>query len=163
MSIFSGKEKPQTPAPIRPVTAAPAPSTALDTTIGPNANFKGVVQSDGGMKIEGVFEGTIEIAGNLVITETGKVVADIKAQNISVSGAVKGTISASGRLEILSSGKVWGDISVASFLIDEGGFFRGQSVMPGEPDFALLEAPRHKAAGPIVDAVPASSPQKTPA
>ncbi len=154
MSIFSGKEKPQTPAPVRPIASAPAPSTALDTTIGPNANFKGAIQSDGGMRIDGIFEGTIEIAGNLVVSESGKVVADIKAQTISVSGAIKGTISANGRLEILSTGKVWGDMSVASFLIDEGGFFRGQSVMPGEPDFALLEAPARRAPGPIVDATP---------
>ncbi len=156
MSIFSGKEKPQAPAPIRPVAPAPAPSTALDTTIGPNANFKGSVQSDGGMKIDGLFEGSIELAGNLVVSENGKVVADIKAQTISVSGAVKGTISATGRLEILATGRVWGDISVASLLIDEGGFFRGQSVMPGEADFGLLEAPGRKTPGPIVDAAPSA-------
>ena len=54
---------------------------------------------------------------------------------------LKGTIKAPGRLEILQTGRVWGDISVASFLIDEGGFFRGQSVMPGEPDMPMLEAP----------------------
>ncbi len=151
VSIFSGKEKPQTPVPVIP-SAGPAPSTKIETVIGPNANFKGAVQSDGGMRIDGIFEGTVELAGNLVIGETGKVVADVKAQNVSVSGAVKGTISANGRLEILSTGKVWGDISVSSFLIDEGGFFRGQSVMPGEPDFPMLEAPSRKAAGPVVDA-----------
>jgi cytoskeletal protein CcmA (bactofilin family) len=153
MSIF-GKEKPQSP--IAPMMSAPGgsgASTKIETILGPNANFKGSVQSDGGMKIDGIFEGTIELAGNLVIGESGKVVADVKAQNVSVSGAVKGTISATGRLEILSTGKVWGDISVASFLIDEGGFFRGQSVMPGEPDFPMLEAPSRKLAnGPVVDA-----------
>ena len=152
MSIFGGKERPQAPIPAIPA-AGGTPSTKIETVIGPNANFKGGVQSDGGMRIDGIYEGTIELAGNLIIGETGKVVADIKAQNVSVSGAVKGTISATGRLEILSSGKVWGDISVASFLIDEGGFFRGQSVMPGEPDFPMLEAPsRKKAEGPVVDA-----------
>jgi len=157
MSIFSGRDKPQTAsAPISAAPAGPAAATQIETVLGPNANFKGAVQSDGGMKIDGVFEGTIELAGNLIIGESGKVVADIKAQNVSVSGAVKGTISANGRLEILSTGKVWGDISVASFLIDEGGFFRGQSVMPGEPDFPMLESPnRKKGSGPVVDADPA--------
>ena len=153
MSIFSGREKPQMPAPAIRSVPGPVASTVLETVIGPNANFKGNIQSDGGMKIDGIFEGQIELAGNLVIGESGKVIADIKAQNVSVSGAVKGTINATGRLEILSSGKVWADISVASFLIDEGGFFRGQSVMPGEPDFPMLEAPsKKKAAGPVVDA-----------
>jgi cytoskeletal protein CcmA (bactofilin family) len=151
MSTFSGKEKPQGSAPIRPVVG-PVATTVLETVIGPNANFKGNVQSDGGMKIDGIFEGQIELAGNLVIGESGKVIADIKAQNVSVSGAVKGTINANGRLEILSKGKVWADISVSSFLIDEGGFFRGQSVMQGEPDFPMLEPPNRKKPGPVVDA-----------
>lgn len=155
MSIFSGREKPQAPVPVIPA-AGPAPSTKIETVIGPNANFKGTVQSDGGMRIDGIFEGAIELAGNLIVGESGKVLADIKAQNVSVSGAIKGTISANGRLEILSSGKVWGDISVTSFLIDEGGFFRGQSVMPGEPDFPMLEAPSRKAPGQVVDAEVAS-------
>ena len=116
-------------------------SAKIETVIGPTANFKGTVQSDGGLRIDGVFEGGLQIAGNLIIGESGKVIADVTAQNVSVAGALKGTVKASGRLEILSSGRVWGDISVSSFLIDEGGFFRGQSIMPGEPDMPMLEAP----------------------
>jgi cytoskeletal protein CcmA (bactofilin family) len=74
--------------------------------------------------------------------------ADIKVQNVSVSGMVKGTINTTGRLEILSTGKVWADISVASLLIDEGGFYRGQSTMPGESDLPVLEAPGRKVDAP---------------
>ena len=159
MSIFGGKEKPQAPM-TAGLSTGPVPSTKIETIIGPNANFKGTVQSDGGMRIDGIFEGNIELAGNLVIGESGKVIADIKAQNVSVSGAIKGTVNATGRLEILSTGKVWADISVASFLIDEGGFFRGQSVMPGEPDFPMLESPKSKKAnGPVVDAEVARAPK----
>jgi cytoskeletal protein CcmA (bactofilin family) len=145
-----GKEKPANSVP----TMASSPSGAaakIETVIGPTANFKGSVQSDGGLRIDGVFEGEIQLAGNLIVGESGKVIADISAQNVSVAGAIKGTIKAAGRLEILSTGRVWGDISVASFLIDEGGFFRGQSVMPGEPDMPMLEAPVQVATGEVVD------------
>lgn len=140
-----GKEKTATSSASLPSsTAAPSGGGAvakIETVIGPTANFKGAVQSDGGLRIDGVFEGSVQIAGNLIIGESGKVIADVTAQNVSVAGALKGTVKAAGRLEILSSGRVWGDISVASFLIDEGGFFRGQSIMPGEPDMPMLEAP----------------------
>ena len=140
-----GKEKTAaSSAGLPTITAAPSGGGAaakIETVIGPTANFKGTVQSDGGLRIDGVFEGTIQIAGNLIVGESGKVIADVTAQNVSVAGALKGTVKAAGRLEILSNGRVWGDISVASFLIDEGGFFRGQSVMPGEPDMPMLEAP----------------------
>ena len=122
-------------------TSAGGSPTKIETVIGPTANFKGTIQSDGGLRIDGVYEGTIQIAGNLIVGENGKVIAEVTAQNVSVAGALKGSVKAAGRLEILSTGRVWGDISVASFLIDEGGFFRGQSIMPGEADMPLLESP----------------------
>jgi cytoskeletal protein CcmA (bactofilin family) len=141
-----GKEKTGSSSASLPTMSATPSSggsaaTKIETVIGPTANFKGTVQSDGGLRIDGVFEGSVQIAGNLIVGETGKVIAEVTAQNVSVAGALKGTVKAVGRLEILSSGRVWGDISVASFLIDEGGFFRGQSVMPGEADMPMLEAP----------------------
>lgn len=126
---------------IAPTTSGGGAAAKIETVIGPTANFKGTVQSDGGLRIDGVFEGAIQIAGNLIVGDSGKVIADVNAQNVSVAGALKGTVKAAGRLEILSTGRVWGDISVASFLIDEGGFFRGQSIMPGEADMPLLDAP----------------------
>ena len=151
------REKPQIPT--APAAAAPGGGAArsIETVIGSTAHFKGSLTSDGGMRIDGIFEGEIHVAGNLIVGENGKVIADVSAENVSVSGAVKGTIQASGRLEILSTGRVWGDIAVASFLIDEGGFFRGQSVMPGEPDMPMLEERAGGAApvaakGPVIDA-----------
>ncbi len=151
-----GREKPQNQA--APSMAAPGGGgtvRTIETVVGGTAHFKGAITSDGGIRIDGIFEGEIHIAGNLIVGESGKVIADISAQNVSVSGAVKGSVQASGRLEILSTGRVWGDIAVASFLIDEGGFFRGQSIMPGEPDMPMLE--EHSgggspAKGPIIDA-----------
>ncbi len=146
MSMF-GKEKTSTSS-LPTIAANPSgggSSAKIETVIGPNANFKGVIQSDGGLRVDGVMEGNIQVAGNLIIGETGKIIADVVAQNVSVAGALKGTVKAQGRLEILSTGRVWGDISVASFLIDEGGFFRGQSIMPGEPDMPLLDSPQQPA------------------
>jgi cytoskeletal protein CcmA (bactofilin family) len=141
-----GKEKTgSSSASLPTITSTPSggggAASKIETVIGPTANFKGTIQSDGGLRIDGVFEGIIQIAGNLIIGESGKVIAEVNAQNVSVAGALKGSVKAVGRLEILSNGRVWGDISVASFLIDEGGFFRGQSIMPGEADMPMLEAP----------------------
>ncbi len=114
----------------------------IETTIGPTADFNGHLKSDAGIRIDGAFEGLIETTGNAIIGEGAKVLADISARNVSVAGTVKGNITASGRLEILSSGRVWGDIHVASFLIEEGGVFRGQSLMQAGDEQLLIDAPR---------------------
>ncbi len=114
----------------------------IEAVIGPAASFNGHLKCDGSVRIDGLCEGTIETAGNVIIGEGAKVMADIIAENVSVSGAVKGSITARGRLEILPTGRVWAEISVNSFLIDEGGFFRGGIIMPGEPEPSLLEVPQ---------------------
>ena len=113
----------------------------IENVIGPAASFSGELKCEGGVRIDGVFQGSIETSGNVIIGEAAKVVADISGRNISVAGAVKGDIKANGRLEILSTGQVWGDISVESFLIDEGGFFNGLSTMHGEAEPFLAEEP----------------------
>jgi cytoskeletal protein CcmA (bactofilin family) len=113
-------------------------SDRIENVIGPTATFVGELRCDGGVRIDGVFQGHLETMGNVIVGETAKVAADIVGRNISISGAVKGNISASGRLEILSTGLVWGDIDVASFLIDEGGVFSGRSEMPVEFEPLML-------------------------
>jgi cytoskeletal protein CcmA (bactofilin family) len=124
----------------------PAPPTINgkpETIIGANTRFQGTLTSDGNIRIDGSVEGDIEVLGNLIIGETGRVIATIKAQNVHVSGAVKGEITAVEQLEISPTGKVWGDITTAALHIEPGGLFRGQSAMTtniNEP--LLLEAPR---------------------
>lgn len=114
----------------------------IEAVIGPAASFNGHLKCDGSVRIDGLCEGTIETAGNVIIGERAQVTADITAENVSVSGVVKGHITARGRLEILSTGRVWADIVVASFLIDDGGFFRGEITMSGEPEPSLSETPQ---------------------
>ena len=114
----------------------------IEAVIGPAASFNGRLKCDSSVRIDGFCEGTIETAGNVIIGEGAKVMADIIAENVSVSGAVKGNITARGRLEILPTGRVWADITVTSFLIDEEGFFRGKITMPHEPETSLIEAPQ---------------------
>jgi len=106
----------------------------IENVLGPTASFEGQLRADGNVRIDGHFEGAVETAGNVIIGEKAKVTADIKAGNVQVWGAVKGNITATGRLEILPSGRVWGDIRVSSMLIDEGGMFRGNSVLIGNQE-----------------------------
>lgn len=128
----------------KPQPAAPSALNGKpETVIGANTNIVGTIKSDGNIRIDGTVEGDIEILGNLIIGETGRVIATIKAQNVHVSGAVKGEITAIEQLEISPSGKVWGDITTAALHIEPGGLFRGQSAMSSNIDEPLLlEGPR---------------------
>lgn len=120
----------------------------IENVLGPTASFQGRLKTQGNVRVDGYYDGCIETTGNVVIGQAAKVTADIIASNVQVWGLVKGSISAAGRLEILPSGRVWGEIRVASLLIDEGGVFRGKSLMAGEePEPFLLEGPQDTTVG----------------
>jgi len=123
--------------------AAAPPVEKIETVIGPTTKFRGEIQADGSIRIDGIYEGSIETAGNLIIGEQAKIVADIVAHNVSVSGAVKGDIHAN-RVEVLETGHIWGDLRVNSFTLDDGGFVSGQVHMHTDITPPMLEAPKNK-------------------
>ncbi len=133
-----------------------ASSKPIETTIGSNTHVKGDIQGDGGLRIEGIVEGNIETTGNLVISESARVLAEVKAKNVSIAGAVRGNITAN-RVEILDTGRVWGDLTIKSLLINEGAYLRGQTYMPQDLKPPQIESitrlqakpPAAKPAGPV--------------
>jgi cytoskeletal protein CcmA (bactofilin family) len=116
----------------------PAPDQ-IEVLIGSRATFNGQLRCDGSIRLDGAVEGgSIETPGNVLITESGRVIADITAKTVSVAGAYKGTIIAD-RVELLEGGRMWGVINVRSFLLDDGAHFHGELVMQGEePEDELL-------------------------
>ncbi len=113
---------------------APQPAVGkIENILGVNTRFKGDLISDGNIRIDGLYEGNVETAGNVIIGPDARVIANIEASAVQVWGAVEGKITARGRLEILATGRVFGNVEVASMLIDDGGVFRGECLMGGEP------------------------------
>lgn len=144
MAVFrnNGNQQPQQQQQQQPVNNPPRQATGAltlpptnmvdekaETLIGSSTSIHGSLRAEGTLRIDGMVEGEVHTAGNVIVGRNGKVVASINAQNVMVAGQVRGNVTATHRLEIVASGKVWGDITVASLLIEEGGLFRGQSTM----------------------------------
>ncbi len=109
------------------------PFDKIETVIGGNTSFSGHLKSDGNIRIDGMCEdGTIEVVGNVLVSETGRVSAKIIAENVSVAGEVTGEIHAYGRLEIIGDGRVRGDVRVANFYKDESAVLEGNLSMGEE-------------------------------
>lgn len=121
------------------------PSTTVkgqpQTVIAAHTSISGMLQTEGDIRIDGAFEGEIEVLGNLIVGATGRVVANIKATVVHVAGAVKGDVVATETLEISETGKLWGSVTTSALHIEPGGMFRGQSAMQGPDEPVLLEAP----------------------
>ena len=134
----------------------PVPLDRVEVSVGPTANMHGDLVCDGIVKIDGVYRGSIKTVSNVIVSEKGRVDAQIEAQNVSISGQAKGSILAHGRLEILSTGRVWADVTVSSFLLDDGGKLHGGLKMIGtepEPEsFDVPPSPRDQAQGGEIEA-----------
>jgi cytoskeletal protein CcmA (bactofilin family) len=118
----SGQQAPQPPR--QPV--------GFETVLGANSMLKGEFRSQANVRLDGTFEGTLEIEGNVLVGETARITADIHAKNVSVAGAVRGNISGN-KIQLLRTGRVWGDISASAITTEEGAFIDGKITMVGHP------------------------------
>ena len=136
----------------------PVSTDRIEVTVGPTANLSGDLVCDGIVKIDGICQGSIKTVSNVIISEKGRVDADIEANNVSVSGQAKGSIVAKGRLEILSTGRVWAEVTGSSFLLDDGGKLHGGLQMLGAgPEPESIEVPSVQAGAAATEADVAKS------
>lgn len=81
------------------------------------------------LRINGKFEGNLDIRGNLTVSSTAMIWADITGENIVIGGRVKGKITAKERLTLLPTAVVEGDIYPAKLNVAEGAIFEGHCSM----------------------------------
>jgi cytoskeletal protein CcmA (bactofilin family) len=106
----------------------------VDSVIGAGLALKGTLTGTGGIRIEGAFEGDVELLGLVVVGEQGRVTCrHLKAGTVVVAGSVRGDITAQ-RVEIMRTGRVWGNVVTAAFSTEEGAFLRGQITMEEKID-----------------------------
>ncbi len=121
--------------------AAPPPTERITSVVADGINLRGKIAGTGGVRVEGAFEGEIELDGLLVIGQTGRVTCEqLRARHVIVAGAMRGDILAE-KVEIRASGRVWGDVVTESISTEEGAFLRGQIQMEDSVELGLTPSP----------------------
>lgn len=130
MSIFGGRKQTATSddsyAPGEVSTSRQV--AGFETVLGPSSSLHGSLRCQANVRLDGAFEGTLEIDGNVLVGETARITADIHAKNVSIAGAVRGNVSGK-KVQLLRTGRVWGDISAAAIATEEGAFIEGKITM----------------------------------
>ena len=93
------------------------------------SSFKGELEFEDTMRIDGRFNGKIVSKNELIVGESAHIDGDIHVGRIAISGTVVGKIVAAQRVEIHRSGKVYSDIDTPALIIEEGAIFQGNCVM----------------------------------
>ncbi|MFH1889059.1 MAG: polymer-forming cytoskeletal protein [Candidatus Omnitrophota bacterium] len=97
----------------------------VDVDMQGNMVFKDPVN----LRINGKFEGILQMRGNLTIASTAVVSADIIGENIIIDGRVKGKIVAKERLTLLPAAVVEGEIYPSKLNVAEGAVLEGRCCM----------------------------------
>jgi len=99
------------------------------TFLGKGVEFKGVVNFDGTVRIDGKLEGEIHTTGTLIVGEVAVVKGIITAGTLLTSGKINGTVTATERIQILKQGVLIGDIRTPAIAIEDGAHFHGMCDM----------------------------------
>jgi cytoskeletal protein CcmA (bactofilin family) len=95
------------------------------TVLGPDANFKGELSFEKGMRLQGRFEGKITTPGRVHVAKEAKMQADVEAGAIIVEGDVTGNLSAADRIELKNTARYEGDLRASKLVVEEGAAFNG--------------------------------------
>lgn len=99
----------------------------VDTLIGKECSFKGNIEApSGAVRIDGNFEGELQIGGDLIIGESGTVTGILIAKNILVAGQVTGSMEARGKLELAPTARVMADTKMSYLVVEDGAYLQGQ-------------------------------------
>ena len=101
-------------------------SPGHSASIGPSITINGDVTGEENLVVEGVIEGTVNLKdNNLVVSENGRLTANITARIIRVDGEVKGELRGSEQVIISPTGQVSGDIRAPRVVLEDGSQFKG--------------------------------------
>lgn len=93
------------------------------------AVFRGELEFEDTMRIDGRFNGKIVSKNELIVGESARIEGEIHVGRIAISGTVIGKIHADQKIEIHRSGKVYCEIDTPTLTVEEGATFQGSCVM----------------------------------
>jgi len=111
--------------------------------LGKTTNFTGILKFATKLRIQGIFKGTIDATGDLIVDKEAVVDADhITVNSLTVFGSVSGTVHAMDKVDMMSGAKVQGDVSAARLRIADGVLFEGKCKMTNvEKDVEIFHRP----------------------
>jgi cytoskeletal protein CcmA (bactofilin family) len=116
-----------------PVQNGDHPLVAASSSISADFTITGNITCKGQAQFDGEVNGNIE-CNQLIVGKNGRIIGDIKAEDVVVFGRVEGAIHCS-KITLKSGANVLGDVFHKGIAIEMGALFLGRSDhLPGEPE-----------------------------
>ena len=96
------------------------------TYLSATSEFQGILNVEGNLRVDGIIHGTVEVRGDMEISQSGLVEGpELRARNLVVHGVVKARVIAEGRLTLSRTARIEGDVTANSLDIEAGAFYVG--------------------------------------
>jgi len=105
----------------------------IGTIIGKGTVIGGDFTAEKSVRMDGVIEGDVKVAGEIVIGATGRVNGNVEAAAVIIGGEVYGNVTAPERVELTPTARLIGNIKTAVVVIDEKAVFQGGCDMNQDP------------------------------
>jgi len=114
----------------------------IQTIIGQHASFKGELNFEGAVRIDGDFEGNIRSSngGTLIISEVAKITGEVDVPNLVLHGTICGNVRASETLKVTATGMLKGDLEYRVISLSEGASINGRCNRIDEKQLAKTTA-----------------------
>ena len=100
-------------------------SRIAETVIGSQTKFKGTVKTEKPIRIDGYFEGEIETADVVFVSESGEVNGTVVCREMQLLGKGSGKLTCSELLRITETGSFEGEIAAADLETVKGSVIKG--------------------------------------
>lgn len=97
--------------------------------VGEGVEFKGVINYQGTVRIDGQLEGEIHTSGVLIVGQGAVIDAKVEAGTIICQGKIIGDIIAREKIQLMSPAVVDGSVTTPSLSMEEGVLFNGTCEM----------------------------------
>jgi cytoskeletal protein CcmA (bactofilin family) len=92
----------------------------INSIVGPGTFFRGHVELNGLLRVDGDFSGSIKTAGRVIIGQAGRADCAVEAGSVVVGGLFRGEIFASEKVVLLASSVVIGSIVAPRLVVETG-------------------------------------------
>ncbi|CAN5811560.1 hypothetical protein BH20GEM1_BH20GEM1_11830 [soil metagenome] len=104
-------------------------SNGLDSLLGAGVDCQGTARVEGTLRLDGAFQGTLEVGDILIIGQSGSFTGRARARQVIIGGRFEGEVLGTEQVELQRGARVDGDILTRSFVIEPGVWFQGECRM----------------------------------
>ena len=105
------------------------PTHDVSAFVGEGVQFKGVINYQGTVRIDGQLEGEVHTAGVLIVGQGAVIKAKVEAGTIICKGKIVGDVVAREKIQLMSPAVLNGSIKTPSLSMEEDVLFNGSCEM----------------------------------